>query len=170
MPPEQVAALREGIETFLLASQLTLVNMDQANATFAKAREMAKALPEPSRTFMNYVNDRARRQARARRWCRSRPARRRRSRAVAASARAEPPAAPSTCCTATTTRSFRPPNRRCSATTCARRASNVHLLLSSLITHAEVERVGDSVGHLEADRVLGQPVAAVDIDDGLMYD
>jgi dienelactone hydrolase len=59
VPSEQVAALREGIKTFLLASQLTLVNMNQANATFAKAREMAKALPEPSRTFMNYVNDRS---------------------------------------------------------------------------------------------------------------
>jgi acetyl esterase/lipase len=33
--------------------------MEQANATFAKAREMAKALPEPSHTYMNYVNDRA---------------------------------------------------------------------------------------------------------------
>jgi fermentation-respiration switch protein FrsA (DUF1100 family) len=56
---DQVAALREGIETFLLASQLTLVDMNQANATFAKAREMATKLPEPSRTYMNYVNDRA---------------------------------------------------------------------------------------------------------------
>ena len=59
VPADQVAALREAIRTFLLASQLTLVSMDQANATFAKAREMANALPEPSRTFMNYVNDRA---------------------------------------------------------------------------------------------------------------
>jgi dienelactone hydrolase len=59
VPPEQVEALRHGVETFLLASQLTLVSMDQANATFAKAREIAKALPEPSRTYMNYVNDRA---------------------------------------------------------------------------------------------------------------
>jgi dienelactone hydrolase len=59
VPADQVAALRDGIQTFLLASQLTLVSMDQANAMFAKAREMAKALPEPSRTFMNYVNDRA---------------------------------------------------------------------------------------------------------------
>ena len=59
VPADQVAALRDGIKTFLLASQLTLVSMDQANAMFAKAREMAKALPEPSRTFMNYVNDRA---------------------------------------------------------------------------------------------------------------
>jgi dienelactone hydrolase len=59
VPMDQVAALREGIETFLLASQLTLVDMNQANATFAKAREMATKLPEPSRTYMNYVNDRA---------------------------------------------------------------------------------------------------------------
>jgi dienelactone hydrolase len=59
VPTEQVAGLRDGIKTFLLASQLTLVSMDQANAMFTKAREMAKAMPEPSRTFMNYVNDRA---------------------------------------------------------------------------------------------------------------
>ena len=59
VPMDQVAALREGIETFLLASQLTLVSMDQATATFAKARDMATKLPEPSRTYLNYVNDRA---------------------------------------------------------------------------------------------------------------
>lgn len=59
VPAEQVVELRDGIRTFLLASQLTLVSMDDANATFAKAREMAKAMPEPARTFMGYVNDRA---------------------------------------------------------------------------------------------------------------
>jgi dienelactone hydrolase len=59
VPIDQVAGLRAGVETFLLASQLTLVSMDQANAMFAKAREMATKLPEPSRTFLNYVNDRA---------------------------------------------------------------------------------------------------------------
>jgi dienelactone hydrolase len=59
VPADQVDALREAIYTFLLASQLTLVNMDQANATFAKARTMGAALPEPSRTYMAYVNDRA---------------------------------------------------------------------------------------------------------------
>ena len=59
VPMDQVEALRHGIETFLLASQLTLVSMDQANAMFAKAREMATVLPEPSRTYMGYVNDRA---------------------------------------------------------------------------------------------------------------
>lgn len=58
VPPGQVAPLREGIGTFLLASQLTLVNMDQANATFQKARDMVKLLPEPSATYLTYVNDR----------------------------------------------------------------------------------------------------------------
>src|SRR5687767_795997 len=58
VPPGQVAALRDGIRTFLLASQLTLVNMDQANATFQKARDMVKGLPEPSATLLTYVNDR----------------------------------------------------------------------------------------------------------------
>lgn len=59
VPPEQVAGLRRSIETFLLASQLTLVSMDQANATFAEARTLAAALPEPARTYAGYVNDRA---------------------------------------------------------------------------------------------------------------
>jgi dienelactone hydrolase len=59
VPAEQVKPLRDGIRTFLLASQLTLVNMDEANATFQKAREMAKGLPEPARTDLEYVNDRA---------------------------------------------------------------------------------------------------------------
>ena len=58
VPAEQLVPLRKGIEIFLLASQLTLVNMDQANATFQQARDYAKTLPEPARTYMNYVNDR----------------------------------------------------------------------------------------------------------------
>jgi dienelactone hydrolase len=58
VPADQVAALRQGIQTFLYASQLTLVDMTQANATFAKAREMVKALPEPSATYLKYVNER----------------------------------------------------------------------------------------------------------------
>ena len=58
VPPEQVMGLRAGIGTFLLASQLTLVDMKQANATFAKAREMVKELPEPSASYLTYVNDR----------------------------------------------------------------------------------------------------------------
>jgi dienelactone hydrolase len=56
VPADQVDALRDGISTFLYASQLTLVNMEDANATFAKAREMAEALPEPSRMYMEWIN------------------------------------------------------------------------------------------------------------------
>jgi dienelactone hydrolase len=58
VPPEQVTQLRDGIRTFLLASQLTLVNMDQANAMFTKARGMEAGLPEPSATYLKWVNER----------------------------------------------------------------------------------------------------------------
>jgi hypothetical protein len=58
VPPEQAEPLREGVRTFLLASQLTLVDMTRANDTFKKAREMAKALPEPAATYLTWVNDR----------------------------------------------------------------------------------------------------------------
>ena len=58
VPPEQVAPLREGIGTFLLASQLTLVNMDEADAMFQTARDLVKPLPEPSATYLTYINDR----------------------------------------------------------------------------------------------------------------
>jgi pimeloyl-ACP methyl ester carboxylesterase len=58
VPREQAAPLRQAVGTFLLASQLTLVDMNQANATFAKAREMVKSLPEPAATYLTYVNDR----------------------------------------------------------------------------------------------------------------
>ena len=36
VPPAQVEPLREGVRTFLLASQLTLVDMNRANATFSQ--------------------------------------------------------------------------------------------------------------------------------------
>lgn len=58
VPPEQVTLLRDGIRTFLLASQLTMVDMDQANAMFAKARGMEAGLPEPSATYLKWVNER----------------------------------------------------------------------------------------------------------------
>ena len=58
VPPDQVEPLRRGVETFLLASQLTLVDMSQANATFQQARDIANTLPEPSATLLSHVNDR----------------------------------------------------------------------------------------------------------------
>jgi dienelactone hydrolase len=58
VPPEQVEPLRDGVRTFLLGSQLTLVDMNQANATFQKARDMVKGLPEPAATYLTWVNER----------------------------------------------------------------------------------------------------------------
>ena len=57
-PGRQVAALREGIETFLLASQQTVLEPDLAVQDVARAREYEKTLPEPSRTYLHYVNER----------------------------------------------------------------------------------------------------------------
>jgi hypothetical protein len=58
VPPEQVTALREGIALFLLASQQTVLTPDVGRLTFARARDYEKTLPEPSRTYLHYVNDR----------------------------------------------------------------------------------------------------------------
>jgi len=59
VPPAQVQALRAAIETFLLASTLTATDMTAAGRTFARARDLAAELPEPARTYMAYVNERA---------------------------------------------------------------------------------------------------------------
>jgi hypothetical protein len=59
VPADQVEPLRQAILVYLTASSLTLVDMTKANAAFAQAREIAATLPEPSRTFMTWVNDRA---------------------------------------------------------------------------------------------------------------
>jgi len=58
VPLEQVVPLRSAIETYLQASQATVISDAAAAPIFAQAREMAGALPEPSRTYMRYVNDR----------------------------------------------------------------------------------------------------------------
>jgi dienelactone hydrolase len=58
VPPEQVGPLRDGILTFLRASHLDMVDKVKGAAEFARAREIADTLPEPSRTFMTWVNER----------------------------------------------------------------------------------------------------------------
>lgn len=58
VPADQVAALREGITIFLLGSQQTVLEPDLAVKTFARARDYEKILPEPSRTYLHYVNER----------------------------------------------------------------------------------------------------------------
>jgi hypothetical protein len=59
VPVEQAQALRDGVYSFLKASSLTLVDQSRAEAEFKHAREYAETLPEPSRSYMRYVNDRA---------------------------------------------------------------------------------------------------------------
>ena len=59
VPAEQVEPLRKGIYTFLLGSSLTLVDQAKADAEFKNARDYAETLPEPSRGYMQAVNDRA---------------------------------------------------------------------------------------------------------------
>jgi dienelactone hydrolase len=59
VPSGQVEPLRRGILSFLTASSLTLVDMGRAEAEFKHAREYAETLPEPSKTLMQHVNDRA---------------------------------------------------------------------------------------------------------------
>jgi fermentation-respiration switch protein FrsA (DUF1100 family) len=58
VPSGQVEPLRETIATFLVASQLTVRDQAAADRMFVKAREMTERLPEPSRTYMRYVNAR----------------------------------------------------------------------------------------------------------------
>lgn len=58
VPPEQVEPLRAAIEVFLGASHTDMVDKPAAARQFAHARELQRALPEPAATFMGYVNDR----------------------------------------------------------------------------------------------------------------
>jgi|EndMetStandDraft_5_1072996.scaffolds.fasta_scaffold12019_1 dienelactone hydrolase len=59
VPPDQVEPLRAAIVSFLNASHLDMVDKPAAAKEFAHAREMQRALPEPAATLMGYVNDRA---------------------------------------------------------------------------------------------------------------
>ncbi len=58
VPPEQVEELRRGIRTFLEASHVDMVDKRRAAGIFQSARDQAAAMPEPARTFMTYVNNR----------------------------------------------------------------------------------------------------------------
>jgi len=58
VPRDQVARLQEAVLTFLDASRLDLIDKAQSAAEFDRARALAALLPEPSRTLMNYVNER----------------------------------------------------------------------------------------------------------------
>jgi hypothetical protein len=59
VPPEQVAALSKGIDGFLLASSLAVTDPPKSVPIFEEMKKYQETLPEPSRTYMQYVNDRA---------------------------------------------------------------------------------------------------------------
>ena len=59
VPPDQIAPLQKGILTFLSASSLDMIDKPRAELEFKQARAMEATLPEPSRTLLTHVNDRA---------------------------------------------------------------------------------------------------------------
>jgi hypothetical protein len=59
VPAEQVEPLRQGVLTFLTASSLDMIDKPRAEIAFKRARDFAVTLPEPAQTLMRYVNDRA---------------------------------------------------------------------------------------------------------------
>lgn len=59
VPADQVAALSRGIDGFLLASSLAMTDQAAALKVFAEMTAYAETLPEPSRTLMTHVNNRA---------------------------------------------------------------------------------------------------------------
>jgi dienelactone hydrolase len=58
VPADQVKPLREAILTFLEASRLDMVDKAKALVEFDRAKALEAALAEPSRTYMDYVNKR----------------------------------------------------------------------------------------------------------------
>jgi dienelactone hydrolase len=59
VPADQVAALSKGIDGFLLASSLAVTDPPRSVPVFEEMKKYQETLPEPSRTYMQYVNDRA---------------------------------------------------------------------------------------------------------------
>ncbi len=58
VPPEQVEPLRAGILTFLRASHYAIHDARRGEETFALARRMQASLPEPAATLLGHVNAR----------------------------------------------------------------------------------------------------------------
>jgi dienelactone hydrolase len=58
VPADQVQPLRAAILSYLEASRLDMVDKAKAAVEFELAKALAAQLPEPSRTYMDYVNKR----------------------------------------------------------------------------------------------------------------
>lgn len=58
VPPEQVATLSQAVRRFLWASYLDRVDRPRAGREFSALRDLARTLPEPAATLLQYVNNR----------------------------------------------------------------------------------------------------------------
>ena len=58
VPASQAPALKTAILSYLEASRLDMIDKTQAAREFDRAKALAAALPEPSKTYMDYVNRR----------------------------------------------------------------------------------------------------------------
>jgi len=58
VPREQVGPLRDAVRRFLWASYLDRFDKPSAEREFTALREVARALPEPAATLLEYVNER----------------------------------------------------------------------------------------------------------------
>lgn len=58
VPPAQASALHEALTEFLRGSSIDRLDHARAQSVFAREKERAARMPEPSRTLMGYVNDR----------------------------------------------------------------------------------------------------------------
>ena len=58
VPPGQVAPLQEAIASYLEASRLDMIDKPKAVVEFARAKALEALLPQPARTYMGYVNAR----------------------------------------------------------------------------------------------------------------
>ena len=58
VPPAQVQPLRDAILSFLEASRLAMVDQAKAAQEFERAKHLETTLEEPARTYMQYVNAR----------------------------------------------------------------------------------------------------------------
>jgi dienelactone hydrolase len=58
VPADQVGPLRAGIRTFLRASHVDMVDHARAKTIFDEAIALEAAMPEPARTLLHYVNTR----------------------------------------------------------------------------------------------------------------
>ena len=123
---------------------------------FEEMKKYQETLPEPSRTYMQYVNDRAVDKLGPILLPVADALKDHPGHAVAvAGARHAADRRRSSCCTASTTASFRRSKRCCSPNT-SRARREVEGLLSGLITHAEVNRTASVHRSLATREVLAR--------------